>query len=47
MTALLTPYVPRDYGLTGPEARHAIAAGLASAEWYHSEVPRKVMKELM
>ena len=38
---------PRDYSLTGPGAKHAIEAGLASAEWYHSDVPRKVMKDLM
>ena len=38
---------PRDYALTGPNARHAIETGLASAEWYHSEIPRKVMKDLM
>ena len=37
----------RDYSLTGPSARHAIETGLASAEWYHSDVPRKTMKELM
>ncbi|PIV73630.1 MAG: fatty acid desaturase [Rhodobacteraceae bacterium CG17_big_fil_post_rev_8_21_14_2_50_65_11] len=37
----------RDYSLTGPEARAAIEAGLASAEWYHSEIPRKAMKGLM
>ena len=42
-----TPYVKRDYSLVGAESRHAIEIGLASAEWYHSEVPRKVMKELM
>jgi fatty acid desaturase len=47
MTDAAAPYVPRDYSLTGPEARHAIEAGLASAEWYHSDVPRKLMKELM
>jgi len=40
-------YVKRDYSLTGPETKRAIEIGLASAEWYHSEVPRKVMKELM
>ncbi len=40
-------YQKRDYSLTGPEARHAVEAGLASAEWYHSEIPRKVMKDLM
>jgi fatty acid desaturase len=37
----------RDYGLLGPEADKAVAAGLKSAEWYHTEVPRKDMKELM
>ncbi len=37
----------RDYALTGPSAAQAIARGLASADWYHSDVPRKVMKELM
>jgi fatty acid desaturase len=37
----------RDYSLTGPESRRAVEIGLASAEWYHSDVPRKVMKELM
>lgn len=37
----------RDYSLTGPSSRRAVELGLASAEWYHSEIPRKVMKELM
>ena len=37
----------RDYGLTGASAAWAVETGLASAEWYHSDVPRKVMKELM
>jgi fatty acid desaturase len=37
----------RDYALTGPGSRRAVENGLASAEWYHTEVPRKVMKELM
>jgi fatty acid desaturase len=37
----------RDYSLTGPSTRRAIEAGLAAAEWYHTEVPRKVMKELI
>jgi fatty acid desaturase len=37
----------KDYSLTGASARHAIEAGLAAAEWYHTDVPRKVMKELM
>jgi len=48
MTAVdLNTAAVRDYSLTGPENRHAVEVGLASAEWYHSDVPRKVMKELM
>ncbi len=47
ISAAEAPHYPRDYSLTGPEARHAIELGLASAEWYHSDVPRKTMKELM
>ena len=47
MTATAALVEKRDYSLTGPSARHAIDIGLASAEWYHSDVPRKVMKELM
>ena len=37
----------RDYSLTGPDARRAVENGLASADWYHSDIPRKVMKPLM
>ncbi|MEO6609932.1 MAG: fatty acid desaturase family protein [Aestuariivirga sp.] len=37
----------RDYSLTGAEGRRAVEIGLASAEWYHSDIPRKTMKELM
>lgn len=37
----------RDYSLLGPDAKRAVETGLAAAEWYHTEVPRKVMKELM
>ena len=37
----------RDYSLVGESTRRAIETGLASAEWYHSDVPRKTMKELM
>ncbi|MEM1272955.1 MAG: fatty acid desaturase family protein [Pseudomonadota bacterium] len=40
-------YKKRDYSLTGPERDRAIERGLASAEWYHSDVPRKEMKALM
>lgn len=37
----------RDYSLVGESSRRAIETGLASAEWYHTEVARKTMKELM
>ena len=37
----------RDCSLTGPDARHAVASGLANAEWYHTAIPRAQMKELM
>lgn len=37
----------RDYSLVGPETKRAEDMGLATAEWYHSEIPRKRMKELM
>ena len=37
----------RDYSLLGPDGVRAVETGLAAAEWYHSDVPRKVMKELM
>ncbi|MFO1173899.1 MAG: fatty acid desaturase family protein [Paracoccaceae bacterium] len=37
----------RDYSLLGEDARRAVDCGLAAAEWYHSDVPRKEMKELM
>ncbi|NML76460.1 fatty acid desaturase family protein [Rhizobium sp. S-51] len=37
----------RDYSLTGRDAQRAVEIGLASAEWYHTDVPRKQMKELM
>lgn len=40
-------YQMRDYSLVGESSRRAVDIGLASAEWYHSDVPRKVMKELM
>jgi fatty acid desaturase len=46
MTAAADPHV-RDYSLTGRDTARARATGLANAEWYQSEVPRKVMKELM
>ncbi|TNF22874.1 MAG: fatty acid desaturase [Rhodobacteraceae bacterium] len=37
----------RDYSLLGPEARRAVETGLATAQWYHTEIPRKEMKALM
>ena len=37
---LAAPMPKRDYGLTGESTRWAIETGLASAEWYHSDVPR-------
>jgi fatty acid desaturase len=37
----------RDYSLTGKSTERAIASGLAAAEWYHTDIPRKQMKELM
>ena len=41
------PNTKRDYALTGESARRSIEAGLAAAEWYHTDVPRKDMKALM
>ena len=42
-----SPSAPkRDYSLVGASTRTAIETGLASAEWYHTDVPRKEMKEL-
>ncbi len=37
----------RDYSLLGPDGARAVQTGLAAAEWYHTDVPRKVMKDLM
>lgn len=37
----------RDYSLVGDSTQIAIETGLASAEWYHTDVPRKAMKALM
>lgn len=37
----------RDYSLTGRDTQAAIEKGLAAAEWYHTEIARKDMKELM
>ena len=35
------------YSLAGPENQAAVDAGLAGADWFCSEVPRRRMKELM
>lgn len=37
----------RDYSLVGRDAEAAVANGLAAAEWYHTDIPRRRMKELM
>ena len=47
MTTAVAGKIKRDYSLVGESARRAVETGLASAEWYHTDIPRKVMKELM
>ena len=37
----------RDYHLLGRDAERAVEMGLASAEWYHTDVSRKELKALM
>lgn len=37
----------RDYSMLGESGRLAVETGLATAEWYHTQVPRKEMKALM
>jgi fatty acid desaturase len=37
----------RDYSLIGRDAAAAVENGLAAAEWYKCDIPRKRMKELM
>ena len=37
----------RDYSLIGRDAQAAVESGLAAAEWYRCDIPRKRMKELM
>lgn len=37
----------RDYSLLGRDGAHAVEVGLATAEWYHTDIPRKEMKALM
>jgi len=43
----LNPRGKRDYDLMGADGRRAVETGLAAAEWYHTDLPRKQMKELM
>jgi fatty acid desaturase len=38
---------PRDYSLVGRDSEAAVARGLAAAEWYRTEIPRKRLKALM
>ena len=37
----------RDYSLLGSSGKHAIEIGLASGDWYHSDINRKELKALM
>ncbi|MFN0115983.1 MAG: fatty acid desaturase family protein [Paracoccaceae bacterium] len=37
----------RNYDLLGADGRRAVETGLAAAEWYHTDLPRKQMKALM
>ncbi len=37
----------RNYSLLGPDGKRAVEIGLAAAEWYHTDVPRKEMKAFM
>ncbi len=45
--AAKAPPAKRDYSLTGERSRRAVETGLAAAQWYHTDVSRKAMKELM
>ena len=40
-------YGQRDYGLIGADADKAVVDGLKSAAWYHTDIARKELKELM
>ncbi len=37
----------RDYSLVGRDSEAAVANGLAAAQWYKTDIPRKRMKDLM
>ena len=47
--ATANDFVPtaRDYSLIGKDSKRAVENGLAAAQWYHTDIPRKRMKELM
>ncbi|RCW83065.1 fatty acid desaturase family protein [Phyllobacterium bourgognense] len=45
--AALAMPTKRDYSLIGRDSQLAVESGLAAAEWYHTDIPRKQMKELM
>ncbi len=47
MTSTTTDIPPRDYRLSEQNAQQAFERGLASADWYHTDVDRKAMKALM
>jgi fatty acid desaturase len=46
-TTTANDHVKRDYSLHGASTQQALQQGLASAKWYHSDVERKTMKDLM
>jgi fatty acid desaturase len=45
--AMSAEFRKRDYSLSGPENAKAVAAGLANADWYKTDIPRARLKELM
>lgn len=47
MTTATTDIPARDYRLSEKNAQQAFARGLASADWYHTDVDRKAIKALM
>ncbi|WP_421723839.1 fatty acid desaturase family protein [Bauldia sp.] len=44
---MTTDVAKRDYSLVGLDTKRAEDAGLATAEWYHTDIPRKRLKQLM
>ena len=43
----MTHKTARDYSLVGLDTKRAEENGLATAEWYHTPIPRARMKEFM